>query len=212
VSLAAVVIAAALVALFIFTERTVATPMLPPSLLSEPARRTAVAVMLLVGAVLAGYVYFISLYLQRVHHFSPVETGLALLPATVTVVLTSTFGTRRQLSRFSIRQVLLAGLISMTAGQLWLSQITHGSGYPAAVLPGIILTALSIGLLLPTLSIAITNGARGRDQGIAGALFTTGQQTGAAIGLATFATAAAARTAHSSGDRRRPTKFCGLRA
>jgi EmrB/QacA subfamily drug resistance transporter len=200
VSLAAEVIAAVLAILFIYTERTVATPMLPPSLLSEPARRTAVAVMLLVGAVLAGYVYFVSLYLQRVHGFSPVETGLALVPATVTVVLTSTFGTRRLLSRFSIRRVLLAGLIAMTAGQLWLSRITHGSGYPAAVLPGIVLTALSIGLTLPTLSIAITNGVHGRDQGIAGALFTAGQQTGAAIGLAILATAAAARTAHSSGD------------
>ena len=199
-SLAALIAAAALAILFIYTERTVAAPMLPPTLLSDRTRRTAVAVMLIVGAVLAGYVYFLSLYLQRVHHFTPVEAGLALVPATVTVVLTSTLGTRRLLSRFSVKQVLLAGLTSMTVGQLWLSRITESSSYPAGVLPGIFLTALSIGLTLPSLSIAITSGVHGRDQGIAGAMFTTGQQAGAAVGLAILATAAAARTAHASGD------------
>ncbi len=198
-SLAALVAAGLLALLFVYTERTVAAPMLPPSLLSDGTRRTAVAVMLLVGAVLSGYVYFVSLYLQHVHRFSPVEAGLALLPATLTVVLTSTLGTRRLLSRFSVKQVLLAGLTCMTLGQLWLSRITESSGYPAAVLPGIVLTALSIGVTLPTASIAITSGVHGRDQGIAGAMFTTGQQTGAAVGLAILATAAAARSAHASG-------------
>ena len=59
---------------------------------------------------------------------------------------------------------------------------------------------MGIGLALPTASIAITSGVQGRDQGLAGALFTTSQQTGAAVGLAVLATAAAARTAHASGS------------
>jgi predicted MFS family arabinose efflux permease len=185
---------------FVRTERTVASPMLPPSLLSVPARRAAVIAMVLIGAVLAGYVYFLSLYLQKVHGFSPVGTGLALVPSTVTVVLTSTFGTRRLLARFSIKQVLLAGLACMIGGQLWLAQITAGSSYAAGVLPGLVVTALGIGLALPTASVAITSGVQGRDQGIAGALFTTSQQAGAAVGLAILATAAASQTAHAGGS------------
>jgi hypothetical protein len=55
-------------------------------------------------------------------------------------------------------------------------------------------------LSFPTCSIAITSKVRGKDQGSAGALFTTGQQTGAAVGLAILATAAATRTAHASGS------------
>jgi hypothetical protein len=54
-----------------------------------------------------------------------------------------------------------------------------------------VLTAAGIGLALPTASIAITSGVQASDQGLAGALFTTSQQTGAAIGLAVLATAAA---------------------
>jgi MFS family permease len=199
-SVTALVAAVLLAAGFVYSERKLPAPMLPPSLLAVPARRAAVAAMLLIGAVLAGYVYFISLYLQKVHHFSPVLTGLGLLPATMTVVLMSTLVTRRLLTRFGARAVLLTGLVILTAGQLWLSQISRHSSYPAGVLPGILLTSLSIGLSLPAASVAITAGVQGRDQGIAGAMFTTGQQAGAAIGLAILATAAAARTAHAGGD------------
>ena len=176
-----------------------------------PARNRALAIWqattaagattgIIAGAVLAGYVYFISLYLQRVQGFTPVDTGLALVPSTATVVLTSTLVTRRLLARFSIKQVLLGGLAAMGAGQLWFAQITAGASYPVAVLPGLMLTALGIGLALPTASIAITSGVQSRDQGLAGALFTTSQQTGAAVGLAVLATAAAVRTAHASGS------------
>jgi MFS family permease len=116
------------------------------------------------------------------------------------VVLVSTFGTRRLLVRFSIRAVLLAGLACMGAGQLWLAQITAGASYLAAVLPGLILTAAGVGLALPTASIAITNGVQTSHQGLAGTLFTTSQQTGAAVGLAVLATAAAAATEAHGGS------------
>jgi EmrB/QacA subfamily drug resistance transporter len=200
VTIVALALAVVLGAGFVFAERRSAAPMLPLSILAAPARRAAIAAMLLIGAILAGYVYFASLYLQKVLGFSPVATGLALVPSTVTVVLVSTLGTRRLLARFSIKAVLLAGLACMGAGQLWLAQITAGASYPAAVLPGLVLTAAGIGLALPTASIAITSGVQASDQGLAGALFTTSQQTGAAVGLAILATAAAAATAAHGGS------------
>ncbi|MFB7199992.1 MFS transporter [Streptomyces sp. NPDC056240] len=196
-TLVALALAVLLTTGFVVAEKRSAAPMLPLPILAEPARRAAIAAMLLIGAILAGYVYFASLYLQRVLEFSPVTTGLALVPSTGTVVLVSTFGTRWLTARFSVKALLLAGLACMGAGQLWLAQITAGAGYPAAVLPGMVLTAAGVGLALPTASIAITNGVRASDQGLAGALFTTSQQTGAAVGLAVLATAAAATTGHS---------------
>jgi EmrB/QacA subfamily drug resistance transporter len=197
-----VVLAAALLlgTAFVWAERTAAAPMLPLPILAARTRRAALGAMLIIGAVLAGYVYFVSLYLQKVLGFTPLATGLALVPSTVVVVLTSTLLTRHLLTRFTIKYVLLAGLAAIAAGQLWLTQISASSRYATAVLPGLLLTSLGIGLALPTASVAITAGVRGRDQGLAGALFTTGQQTGAAVGLAILATAAAARTAHASGS------------
>ncbi len=196
----ALAVAVVLAVVFVLVERTASAPMLPAAVLASPTRRTAVAAMLLIGAVLAGYVYFVSLYLQHVEGFSPVATGLALVPSTLTVVVTSTLVTRRLMRRLGTKGVFTAGLVSMAAGQLWLSQISVGASYATAVLPGLLLTSLGIGLALPAASIAITSGVESRDQGLAGALFTTGQQVGAAAGLAVLATIAAARTAHAAGS------------
>lgn len=192
VTIVALAGAVALATGFLLTERTVTAPMVPLSIFSAPTRRAAVAAMLVMGAIVAGYVYFVSLFLQRVEGFTPVATGLALVPSTFTVVLTSTLGARRLLARFGVKTLLLAGLSSIAAGQLWLAQISVGASYAAVVLPGLILTALGMGLAFPTASVAITTGVPKRDQGLAGALFTTAQQTGAAL-----ATIAATRTANA---------------
>ena len=199
-SIVALVAAVVLAVGFARAEQKGAAPILSLAILSVPARRAALTAMLLIDAVLAGYVYFVSPYLQRVQGFSPRATGRALTPSTATVVLTSTLVTRRLLTRLTIKQVLLAGLVAMGAGQLWLAQISPDSSYATAVLPGLVLTALGIGLALPAAFIAITSGVQPGDQGLAGALLTSVQQVGAAIGLAILATAAAARTAHAAGS------------
>jgi EmrB/QacA subfamily drug resistance transporter len=199
-TIAALALAVLLGAAFIRVELTAPAPMLPLAIFSAAPRRAAVAAMLMIGAVLAGYVYFVSLFLQRVLHFSPLLTGVALAPSTLMVVAVSTLGTRRLLARRPAWQVLLAGLVFLGGGQLWLAQVSATATYPAVVLPGLLLTSAGIGLALPTASIAITAGVRHEDQGLAGALFTTSQQTGAAVGLAVLATAAAARTAAAGGS------------
>lgn len=185
---------------FVVTELKVSAPMLPLALFASPARRAAVGAMLLMGGIVAAYVYFTSLYLQNVRNFSPVLTGLALIPATATVVLTSTFGAGRLLTRFGAKRMLLAGLGSIAAGQLLLAQISAESSYAAVVLPGLLLTAFGMGLAFPTVSVVVTTGIQRRDQGIAGALFAASQQIGAAAGLAVLATVAAERTEHAGGS------------
>jgi len=195
-------LASALILGFAFTwfERTATTPMVPKGIFAVATRRAAAGAMLFIGAVIAGYVYFVSLYLQRVLELSPVMTGIALLPSTLTVVAVSTLVTGRLLRRVSVKSVLLMALGSMAAGQLCFAQISASNNYATIVLPGLILTAIGLGLGLPTASIAITSGVDASDQGLAGALFTTSQQTGAAVGLAVLATVAAAKSAHAGGS------------
>jgi hypothetical protein len=83
VTIGAVLAAAVLGVGFLWVEKSVAHPMLPFCIFALPTRRSAVAAMILIGAVLAGYVYFVSLYLQKVLGFSPLETGLSLVPSTL---------------------------------------------------------------------------------------------------------------------------------
>jgi MFS family permease len=81
-SVVAFIVAVVLGLAFVVVQRRSRAPMVPLSVLAEPTRRVALIVMLIMGAVIAGYVYFTSLYLQKVLHLSAVLTGLALIPAT----------------------------------------------------------------------------------------------------------------------------------
>jgi EmrB/QacA subfamily drug resistance transporter len=180
--------------IFVLVEKRGKAPMVPLPVLADPARRAALSTMLLLGAVVAGYVYFTSLYLQDVLHFSPLQTGLALIPATGTVMVTATQLTRRVLPRFGVRKILLAGLTFTGLGQVWLFTISDTGSYQLNVLGGIMITAFGMGLVFPTASVAVTSGVGPSERGLAGGLFVTAQQVGQAIGLAALATIAAART------------------
>src|SRR5437764_11930383 len=114
--------AAVLLALvFVLVERTTTAPMVSFSYFSSPTHRGAVGAMVLMGAVLVGYVYFTSLYMQRVLGESALLTGLSLIPSTATVILTSTFATRRLFDRLGVNRLLLIGLTLMGVSKVLLS-------------------------------------------------------------------------------------------
>jgi MFS family permease len=190
----ALVAAVVLAAAFAVAERRASAPMVPLAILASRDRRVALTVTFTVSTVIVAYVYFVSLYMQRVLHFSALRTGLGLLPATVTVLVTSTWLTRRLLARFGMKAVLAAGLTSIGLGQAWLTQVTPHGSYPVNVLPGLVLTAFGMGLMFPAASVAATAGVAPGDRGLAGGLFAAAQQVGLAVGLAVLATVAAART------------------
>lgn len=110
-------------------------------------------------------------------------------------MLVSTQLTRRVLGRFGVRKVLLAGLTITGLGQVWLHTISSGGSYQVNVLGGIMITAFGMGLVFPTVSVAVTAGVGPTERGVAGGLFVTAQQVGQAIGLAALATVATAATA-----------------
>ena len=193
-ALASLALAVLLGVTFVIVQERGNAPMLPLQVLADPARRAALTAMLLYGAVVVGYVYFTSLYNQDVLHFSPLQAGLAFIPATGTVIVTSTQLTRRVLPRFGVRKVLLAGLTITGLGQVWLHTISNTGSYQLNVLGGIIITAFGMGLTFPTISVAVTSGVGPGERGLAGGLFVTAQQVGQAIGLAALATIAAAVT------------------
>jgi MFS family permease len=200
VAVAALALAVLLGVTFVLVEKRVRAPMVPLGVLADPARRAALSAVLLLGAILAGYVYFTSLYLQEVLHFSPLETGLALIPSTGTVLVTATQLTRRVIPRFGVRKVLLAGLTFAGLGQVWLYSISNTGTYQLNVVGGIMITAFGMGLVFPTASVAVTSGVGPGERGLAGGLFVTAQQVGQAIGLATLATIAAAQTDSHGGS------------
>jgi MFS family permease len=193
-AVAALAAAAVLAVAFVATERRVPVPMVPVRVLAGRPRRAALGAMFLVASVVVGYVYFVTLYMQKALHFSALRAGLGLLPATLTILVASTWLARRLVARFGTRAVLAAGLASVGLGQLWLTQLSASGSYAVNVLPGILLTAFGMGLMFPTIAVAVTAGVEPGDRGLAGGLLAAAQQVGMAMGLAVLATVAAARS------------------
>jgi EmrB/QacA subfamily drug resistance transporter len=181
----------------LLAERRARAPMLPATLFANRARSVALTVAFLLGGVVAGYVYFISLYLQHVVGLSAVLTGLALVPATATNMATSALLTRRVVARVGTMPTLLIGLVILGAGQLAFSQIAPAGGYVPQVLIGLLCTSFGMALAYPTISYVVTSDVPTALGGIAGGSLVTAQQVGAAVGLAALATIAAARTGSS---------------
>ena len=190
-----VAVGLALAATFVVLQARSRNPLVPRTVLASRMRRGALVTMVITGAVLAGYVYFVSLFLQTVLRFDPLGTGLALLPSTVLIVLLSSLVARRVIARVGLRPTALTGVVLLIAGQTVFSLLSPEATYAANVLPGLVLTALGIGVLLPALSIAATADIPAAVQGEGASLLTTAQQIGAALGVATLATIAATRTA-----------------
>ncbi|WP_434770216.1 MFS transporter [Curtobacterium flaccumfaciens] len=189
-----VLVGLALAATFVVLQARSRNPLVPRPVLASRMRRGALLTMVITGAVLAGYVYFVSLFLQTVLRFDPLGTGVALLPATVLIVLLSSLVARRFIARVGLQPTALTGTALLIAGQTVFSLLSPEATYLANILPGLVLTALGIGLLLPALSIAATADIPASVQGEGASLLTTAQQIGAALGVATLASLAATRT------------------
>jgi MFS family permease len=112
-------------------------------------------------------------------------------------MIVSTQVTHRLMPRRGMKQVLVLGVALVCAGQFWLSHIPQHGHYLMNILVGIVINACGLGLTLPAASVAVTSNVAPGTRGVAGGLFVSAQQVGAAAGLAALATVAASRSAHT---------------
>ncbi|MGW4873739.1 hypothetical protein [Streptomyces chartreusis] len=128
-----------LLAAFLFLQLKPRDSTLIPSsaFRSGPLRVTA-AVSALLGAALAGEAFFVSLYLQQVLHYGPLQAGLVFLPPAVTVFTVSALAGR---TLYAPRTVLVAGFALLAVGLTWLGLD------PGNFLPPLEITAAGLGLI-----------------------------------------------------------------
>ncbi|MGH2447697.1 MAG: MFS transporter [Chloroflexota bacterium] len=189
------VIAGALLALFVIVEsRFAEQPLVPLRIFRSRALAGANVVSLLVGLSLFSVFFFLTLYMQNVLHFSPMQAGFAYLPFTAGIMLASTVGAVL-VSRIGAKWLLGAGLLVMAAGLLMMVRLPVDGSYVTDVLPAFIVTALGAGMVFLPMTNAAVSGASQQDAGLASALLNTTQQVGGAVGLALLSTIAATLTA-----------------
>jgi EmrB/QacA subfamily drug resistance transporter len=182
-------VSALLLAVFAAVERRAAAPLLPLRLFRAGVVLGSNVASTLFGAAVFGMFFVITLYLQRVLGYSPLEAGLAWLALSVTALLASAGGAGL-VTRVGPRVPLVAGLSIATAGLWLLSRLPQDARYLHDVLPALSVSGLGVGLAFVTLSIGALEGVDERDAGLASGLVNTTQQIGAALGVAILSTVA----------------------
>jgi EmrB/QacA subfamily drug resistance transporter len=187
----------ALLAAFVLVEgRFARMPLVPLAIFRRSQLRAANLVVLLMYGALFATFFFVTLYIQQVLGVSALQAGVMFLPMTGSVFAGSQLAPHL-VARFGVRWVVVAGMVSATAGLTVLSGVAAGGSYWTVVLPGGVLACLGMGMALVPATIAAVQGVPAAQSGLASGLLNTSRLVGGALGLALLSTIA---TAHTNGE------------
>ena len=179
-TLAFLVGGALVVALFVLIELRTTDPLLPMRLFANRSLSIGTVVVIVNFFALFGATFFMSLYLQNVQGFSPVEAGVRTLPLSMALMVSApSSGVITE--RFGPRPAMVGGLAAVAAALFLLTRLHVDSGY-LALWPAFVLLGVGIGLVLTASSDAIIGNAGVDDAGVAGGLQSTGVQLGGVLG------------------------------
>jgi MFS family permease len=199
-----------LFAVFAMIERRARDPLLPPSLLANRALSTAVVIAFLFMATFGSLLYFVSIFLQTVRDYDPLQTGLAFLLPTAVVVAGSAIA-GRAVTRFGLRITLVVALVIGALGAVTLALGMSADGSYAALVPGLVGVSIGDGIVFTSMFIAASTGVSSHHQGVASAIASTSSGIGASVGLAVLVLVANAATAGLAGEALRVATAEGIR-
>src|SRR5215475_8898774 len=185
----------ALLIVFAAWQTRATHPLLPPRVVLDRNRGGAYLTMLITGAGIFGIFLFLIYYMQGTLGYSPIKSGVALLPMVAVIGVMANVGNIVLMPRLGPKPLLIAGMLCNAAGLAWLTRIGVHSGYASALLPTLIVTGIGMGLIFSFAANTGTFGVAPHDAGIASASVNTGQQLGGSIGTALLNTIAASATA-----------------
>ncbi|XVQ88273.1 MFS transporter [Microbispora siamensis] len=178
---------------FLVRQATARTPLMPLRILRSRAVAGANLVQVLTVGAMFAFQVVVALFMQQVLRYDALGTGLAMLPAALSIAVVSLFVSPRLSTRFGARAVLLGGLVLLIGAMAWLARVPVDARYVTDLLPVMVLI-MGGGLVLPALTTLGMSDARSDDAGLVSGFFNTTQQVGMATGVALLSTLAASRT------------------
>jgi EmrB/QacA subfamily drug resistance transporter len=197
-----------LILLFILVELRQERPMLDLGLFRRPAFVGANAVAFAISASIFSMFLYLTLYIQNVLGYGPLQAGLRFLPITLLSFFVAPIAGRLTV-RVPVRLLLGTGLLLISAGLLSMTAVDATSGWTALV-PGFVLAGAGIGLVNPPLASAAIGVVPVERSGMASGINSTFRQVGIATGIAGLGavfqhsvtqhtTTALARSGHAAG-------------
>ena len=182
-----------LLTLFVVNERRSPNPLVPLSIFRIKGLTAANTTQLLAFAGFLSVFFFLTLYMQTVLGYSPIQAGAAYLPVTVGIILAAGVSSKL-FPRTGTRPVIVVGALLAAAGMYYLSRIPIDGSYLTDVLPGLAIMAPGLGAVFVGVTTAANAGVPTNEAGLAAGLLNTSQQLGAALGLAIFSAIATSHT------------------
>jgi len=175
-------IGAALLLLFVVIENRTKEPLLPFRLFNIRNLNGATLSAVLFSASFGTLYYFLTLYTQEVLQFSAVQSGLSFLPLTISALVGAKL-VNRMVTSVGVAGTIASGMGLGVIGFLLLTLLSD-AGSAWGIIPGTVIVGIGQALVFTTMYIAGTTGIEMKEQGVASAIVTTGQQIGGSVGLA----------------------------
>ncbi|MGF6760064.1 DHA2 family methylenomycin A resistance protein-like MFS transporter [Paraburkholderia sp. GAS33] len=169
---------------FVTVEARVATPMLPLSLFRKRTFSAAVLFGICVNLTYYGMVFVLSLYLQHVRGYTPLEAGLAFLPLTGGF-LASNVLSGWVVGRYGVRVPMICGALTAALGYGLLHLVGATTPLIGLLVPFLLIPS-GMGLAVPAMTTAVLASVERQRAGTASAVLNTARQAGGAVGVAAF--------------------------
>ena len=177
------VAAVALIVAFVVIESRTADPLVPLRVFSYNSLRLGSLITFMFMATFGASAYFITLALQTARGWSALATGLAFILPCACILIGSVIGGKLT-TAYGARGTLVIGLIVGAVGTALFAAFLGDSSTYLDMAPGIVVFSLAQGVIWTAMFSAATAGVEEKLQGLASGLATSGQQVGAAVGLA----------------------------
>ena len=164
-------------------EATKRDPLIHLSLARVPPVRSGVIGLFSQNLILMGTFFVVPLYLQLVLGLDALETGIKMLPISITMFLTAALGARLS-NRFPVRTIVRAGLVVTIAGVLVLLATIQPTLSDVGFAIGMAVLGVGMGMMISQLGNVIQSSVEESGRSEAGGLQFTGQQLGSALGVA----------------------------
>ncbi|GAA4320018.1 DHA2 family efflux MFS transporter permease subunit [Mucilaginibacter gynuensis] len=165
-----------------FTKQ--AQPLIDLSIFRSATISTANGVFILLGAFFTGYLFIISLLLQKDMHYSAAEAGILLVPFSILSAMVAKFIIPLMIKKITIRQLGTLGMAMMAIGGLLLfMSILSGHSLLLLLLSAACVSGIGMTICFTSLSVLAVEGVPTQHYGLASSLTSTSYFLGAGIGL-----------------------------
>ncbi len=164
-------------------ERAGKEPLLSTRLFHNRTSNLGLVTQLIQWFIIQGSFFVISVYLQEVHHYNAIQTGLALTPTTIGILIAGALAGRLA-QRRTQKRLIWAGFVLTIVGMILLLLLAGLTSSSLAFIPGLLLVGLGVGTMLTSSVNVVQSSFPDKEQGEISGLSRSASNLGSSLGTA----------------------------